>query len=69
MEEERHVLPPSPLDPSLKICVAYHTKGMCNKVCLNDGNHGDYTQEQDMSLWEWCRLALPSTGAPANPQE
>ena len=68
-EEAGHVLPSSPLDPSFKICVAYHMKGMCNDACLNDGDHRDHTREQDMPLWEWCRLVLPLARAPANPQE
>ena len=68
-EEAGHVLTSSPLDPSCKSCVAYHMKGMCNEACLNAGDHGDHTREQDLPLREWCRLALPLAGAPANPQE
>ena len=68
-EEAGHVLPPSLLDPSCKICVAYHMKGMYNEACLNAGDHGYHTREQDMPLWGWCRLELPLAGAPANPEE
>ena len=68
-KEAGHVLPSSPLDPSCKSCVAYHMKGICNEARLNAGDHGDHTREQDMPLWEWCHLALPLAGTPANPQE
>ena len=49
-EEAGHVLSSSPLDLSCKSCVAYHMKGMCNEACLNAGDHGDHTREQDMPL-------------------
>ena len=76
-EEAGCVFTSSPLDPSCKSCVAYHMKGMCNEACLNAGDNGDHTQEQDMPLtqeqdmplWNWSRIALPSAGDPANPQE
>ena len=68
-EEAGHVLPSSPLDLSCKSCVAYHMKVMCNEACLNAGDHRDHTREQDMPLWEWYRLALPSAVDSANPQE
>ena len=64
-KEAGHVLPSSPINPSCKSCVAYHMKGMCSEACLNAGDHGDHTREQYLPLWEWCRLALPSAGAPA----
>ena len=64
-----HVFPSSPLYPSCKSCVAYHMKGMCNEACLNAGDHGGRPRDQDLPLWKWCWLALPSAGAPENPQE
>ena len=60
-------LPSSPMDPKCKACPAYHTKGVCNTVFGNVGDHITHTREQDLPLWGWAVRVMLEIMAPSAP--
>ena len=57
-------LPSSKLDLTKKMCLAWHTKGMCNTDCPLSADHVHYSNEELGELKTWC-----SENYPGNPQE
>ena len=47
-------LPPSKVDPSLAMCLAWHAKGLCNTACRNRADHVTYTNSEYQPLVVWC---------------
>lgn len=53
-ENKLESLPDSKVDPKLKMCLAWHTKGMCNTGCPMHVDHVAYTAEQLKPMVKWC---------------
>ena len=51
-------LPPSKVDQQ-PMCLAWHTKGMCNPSCPRCKDHVDYTTAEYGSLNTWCTEHYP----------
>ena len=48
-------LPDSKLGiPDLKMCLAWHTKGMCNTKCPHKADHVAYTADELAPMVTWC---------------
>ena len=58
------VLPASKID-QLPMCLAWHTKGICNSVCPRAADHVCYTDAELEPLKVWCAANYPGS----NPQE
>ena len=53
-------LPPSKVDPSIDMCLAWHTKGMCNPDCPCARDHeAEYSNEEYRPLKSWCIANYP----------
>jgi hypothetical protein len=52
-------LPPSKID-QLPMCLAWHTKGMCNSNCSRSPDHVEYSQAQYQPLVTWCQSHFPT---------
>ncbi len=48
-------LPPSKLDSSKPVCLAWHTKGQCNTLCPCTADHVAYSLTEYEPLATWCR--------------
>lgn len=48
-------LPPSKVNSSKPMCLAWHTKAQCNSNCPCIGDHIPYTTEEYSPLVTWCR--------------
>jgi len=49
-------LPDSKLGiPDLKMCLAWHTKGMCNTKCPHKADHVAYTADELAPMVTWCK--------------
>ena len=55
-------LPPSKVDGS-PMCLAYHTKGVCNTNCTRQADHVSYTSSEYQPLSTWCSTNYPSSNA------
>ena len=55
-------LPPSKVDGS-PMCLAYHTKGVCNTNCNRQADHVSYTPTEYQALGTWCSANYPSSNA------
>ena len=54
-EEKLEKLPDSKLGiPDLKMCLAWHTKGMCNTGCPMKADHVAYTADELAPMVTWC---------------
>ena len=53
-QREGHTLPPSKVDPSKSMCLAYHAKGICNEGCGVACDHVRYTDAEYSDLHAWC---------------
>lgn len=51
-------LPPSKVDQQ-PMCLAWHTKGMCNPACPRVNDHADYTDAEYGPLSSWCSDHYP----------
>jgi hypothetical protein len=57
---ELPALPPSKVDPSISMCLAWHTKGMCNPDCPCARDHeAEYSNEEYKPLKSWCATNYP----------
>lgn len=54
-EKKLESLPDSKVDPKLKMCLAWHTKGMCNTGCPMHVDHVAYTAEELAPMVKWCK--------------
>ena len=54
-EKKLDSLPDSKVDPKLKMCLAWHTKGMCNTGCPMHVDHVAYTAEELAPMVKWCK--------------
>ena len=52
-------LPGSRLDPNTPMCLAWHTKGMCNNECPHVADHIKYDASQYKPLKSWCDENYP----------
>ena len=52
-------LPDSRMQAGLSMCLAWHTKGMCNPGCPHAVDHVAYTTSQYQSLKAWCAANYP----------
>ena len=54
-------LPPLPVSKvdGKPMCLAWHTKEMCNGDCPRAADHVEYTVEEYAPLCEWCRVNYP----------
>lgn len=48
-------LPPSKVNASKPVCLAWHTKGQCNSLCPLTADHIAYSAEEYAALAIWCR--------------
>ena len=48
-------LPPSKVNASKPVCLAWHTKGQCNSLCPHTTDHIAYSVEEYAALVTWCR--------------
>ena len=48
-------LPPSKVNASKPVCLAWHTKGQCNSLCAHTADHVAYSAEEYAALATWCR--------------
>jgi len=48
-------LPPSKVNASKPVCLAWHTKGQCNSLCPHTADHIAYSDEEYAALATWCR--------------
>ena len=52
-------LPPSKVDQQ-PMCLAWHTKGMCNPNCPRAADHVEYSSAEYVPLCGWCSSTYPS---------
>ncbi|MCP3866496.1 MAG: hypothetical protein GY703_00045, partial [Gammaproteobacteria bacterium] len=45
---------------NIKMCLAYHIKGMCNIKCPRSADHTYYTNEEYKPLLAWCEECYPA---------
>jgi hypothetical protein len=48
-------LPPSKVQADMDMCLAWHTKGMCNTSCPCVADHINYTPTEYTPMVNWCR--------------
>jgi len=53
-KENNVELPKSKVDPSKPMCLAYHSKGVCNLRCHCKYDHVEYTESELEELSSWC---------------
>ena len=57
-------LPPSKVDPSISMCLAWHTKGMCNPGCPCAPDHkAEYSNDEYKPMKGWCTSNYPGESA------
>lgn len=63
-------LPPLPLskyDHQQPMCLAWHSKGVCNRDCPRREDHKSYATEEYKAaggLWTWCSANYPGGSPP-----
>ena len=48
-------LPPSRVSADSEMCLAWHTKGICNSNCPRKADHVTYTAAEYTPMVNWCR--------------
>jgi hypothetical protein len=48
-------LPPSKVQADMDMCLAWHTKGVCNTSCPCKADHINYTPSEYTPMVDWCR--------------
>ena len=57
-------LPPSKRNPLISMCLAWHTKGMCNVGCpCADDHKAQYSATEYQPLTQWCSAHYPGESA------
>ena len=52
-------LPPSKVDQK-PMCLAWHTKAMCNAGCSRVTDHVDYSNSEYQPICGWCEINYPN---------
>ena len=54
-------LPMSKVNPTMEMCLGWHTKGMCNSNCSKKDDHVPYTDVEYQPLVQWCTAHWPTS--------